>query len=344
MKLTDFPRLELAVLPTPLQSLPRLASDLGLERLYVKRDDLTGIAFGGNKARKLEYLLADAKKQGADVIYATGAWQSNHIRMTAAACNMIGIKCELFIPRARIPEEYDGNLLLDVILGAKIHFAPMVDFYEITDYMEQKAQEAIKSGRKPYIVPMGGSTPIGALGYVSAAKELTSQLKEINAENADIVVATGSGGTYSGLSVGAQMYLPKAKCIGVSILNLKSKADEIIKKEAQETAELLDYTDMDFSKINIVEDYIGKAYGIPTDACKEMILRSARLEGLLLDPTYTGKAMAGLADLAAKGIIGNNRPVVFLHTGGLPLLHAHKYMFQDLAKDLSDVDESKFSK
>ena len=195
---------------------------------------------------------------------------------------MIGIKCELFIPRARIPEEYDGNLLLDVILGAKIHFAPMVDFYEITDYMEQKAQEAIKLGKKPYIVPMGGSTPIGALGYVSAAKELAAQLKAIDAENADIVVATGSGGTYSGLSVGAQLYLPEAKCMGVSILNLKSKADEIIKKEAQETAELLDYTDMDYSKLNVVEDYIGKAYGIPTDACKRDDIKISQIRRVII--------------------------------------------------------------
>jgi D-cysteine desulfhydrase family pyridoxal phosphate-dependent enzyme len=329
-----FTRIPLAHLPTPLEPLDRLSEWLGGPRLLVKRDDLTGLALGGNKARKLELLCAEALAQGCDTLVTGGGSQSNHARMTAAAANRLGLECHLAVAGPQ-PGAATGNLLLDRILGAHLHFTGERGYYETEAAIVELAQGLAAEGRRPYAIPIGGASVTGALAYVGAADELLGQAV---AESGDtpappvesgdtpgpqvdwVVVADGSGGTHAGLLAG----LP----VGVAVLGIdvgtRPDLDERVPEIAAEAATVAGRPPP-AGPVVIDHDHFGPGYGKPTAACLEAIRAAARLEGLILDPVYTGKALAGLIGWARDGRFGPDQTVVFWHTGGAPALFAEPY-------------------
>lgn len=333
MKLDDFPRVSLAHLPTPLEPASRLGSLAGLESLWIKRDDQTGLATGGNKARKLEFLMADALNKGADIVLTDGGPQSNHARMTAAAARKLGMDVRLVLAGPDF-ESMQGNLLLDVLFDAPITFLEGKDVPEMEAEMQIQAEVLRKEGRKPYVVPIGGSTAIGALGYVSAMRELAVQLEEqVGRKDAQIILAVGSCGTFAGTLLGSRMFLPQADVIGISVSRKKAPLKVRSAEIANESSSLIDSKiSIEPDQITAYDEYVGAGYGVPTEAGRKAILATARNEGLLLDPVYSGKAMSGLLDLAEKGVLDRQRPVVFLHTGGVAALFAFEPGFRDLAK------------
>jgi D-cysteine desulfhydrase family pyridoxal phosphate-dependent enzyme len=322
MRLFALPRVPLAVLPTPLQRAERLEAALGpgSPRIYVKRDDLTGLAFGGNKARKLEYLVADALAQGATTLISEGAAQSNHARMTAAAAAMTGLRCELVLD-ARHGAEVAGNLLLDHLLGASVHVVP--DKAARTARMAELSEELRERGERPYLIPTGGSVPLGAAAYAATVLELMGQLREIGESPRRVYFATGSLGTQAGLVVGARAFSAPFAVYGVAV---EHPREVLVAKGvalANDTAELLGL-DEEFGNDDIVVDdgFVGEAYGVPTAAGLEAIRLLARTEAILLDPVYSGKAMSALLAHVRAGEFGPDDAVVFLHTGGGPSLFA----------------------
>lgn len=328
MKLDQIERVHLANLPTPLEEAPRLGASADIRKLLIKRDDLTGLALGGNKARKLEYLMAQAIAKGCDTILTNGGPQSNHARMTAAAARKLGLDVKLVLGGPDF-EQFHGNLLLDVILGADIIFLKDKDVPEMQAAMETLAEDLVIQGKKPFIIPVGGSTATGALGYVRAMRELSEQLGDTAVQ---IVVAVGSCGTIAGTVLGAKLFLRGSSVIGISVsrssASISSRASEI----ANESSTLIE-AGVTVRPEDVVsyDEYYGPKYGIPTAEGNEAIIEAARLEGLVLDPVYTGKAMSGLLDLARQGKIDKERPVVFIHTGGSPGLFAFEPHFHDLA-------------
>lgn len=308
--------IKLASIPTPLDEAKRLADKIGLSKLFIKRDDLTGLAGGGNKARKLEYDFAEIINGGYDVVITAGGIQSNHARMTAAAARKHGLDIKLVLggPDFEIPK---GNLLLDVMFNAEIRYLVDDDANaSLENEMEKWAKELLIEGRKPFVVPIGGSTGLGALGYVKAMEELSAQLEN---DNVQIIVGVGSCGTFAGTILGSIIFLPKARVIGISV----SRTSEAIKKRTaeliQESAKLINYKIDDQISIKCYDDYHIE-YGMITEAGKQAIDDTANLEGILLDPIYTGKVMAGLIDLVNRKIIDKNIPVIFIHTGGMPII------------------------
>jgi D-cysteine desulfhydrase family pyridoxal phosphate-dependent enzyme len=322
MRLFALPRVPLAVLPTPLQRAERLEAALGSgsPRIYVKRDDLTGLAFGGNKARKLEYLVADALAQGATTLISEGAAQSNHARMTAAAAAMTGLRCELVLD-ARHGAEVAGNLLLDRLLGATVHLVP--DKATRSARMAEVSDALRARGERPYLIRTGGSVPLGAAAYAAAVLELMGQLREIGESPRRVYFATGSLGTQAGLVVGARAFSAPFAVYGVAV---EHPREVLVAKGvalANDTAELLGL-DEEFGNDDIVVDdgFVGEAYGVPTAAGLEAIRLLARTEAILLDPVYSGKAMSALLAHVRAGEFGPDDAVVFLHTGGGPSLFA----------------------
>lgn len=329
MRLDQFPAVHLAHLPTPIDEAPRLAEHLGLKRLMIKRDDQTGLATGGNKARKLEFLMADAVERGCDIVLTDGGPQSNHARMTAAAARKLGLDVKLVLGGPDF-DEFQGNLLLDTLFGAEITFLKGKDVPEMEEELMRMAAELREQGRKPYHIPVGGSTPLGALGYVRGMQELRQDIGNVPAQ---IVLAVGSCGTFAGTVLGARLFLPMAEVIGISVSRTTRQMQKRTAELANEASEMIG-AEIQFAEddIRCYDEYYGSAYGVPTESGKEAIVTSARLEGLLLDPVYTGKAMAGLFDLARKGVLDPNRTVVFLHTGGTSALFAFEKEFRDLAQ------------
>lgn len=314
--LNKIPTIKLANYPTPLDEAQRLADKIGLSKLFIKRDDLTGLAGGGNKARKLEYDFAEIVNGGYDVVLTAGGIQSNHARMTAAAARKLGFDVKLVLGGPDF-EMAKGNLLLDVLFNAEIRYLVDDDANSsIENEMHKWANELLSEGRKPFVIPIGGSTALGALGYVKSMEELSLQLEN---DNVQIIVGVGSCGTFAGTILGTKIFLPKARVIGISV----SRTSEAIRKRTseliQESAELINFKIEDQISIECYDDYHNE-YGIITQAGKQAIIDTANLEGILLDPIYTGKVMAGLVDLTKKNIIDKNIPVVFIHTGGLPIL------------------------
>ena len=308
--------LPLAHGPTPLERLDRLSDWLGGPRLLVKRDDQTGLALGGNKARKLEHLCAEALARGCDTLVTGGGPQSNHCRMTAAAANRLGLQCHLVLagPAADRPT---GNLLLDHLLGAQLHPTPAREYYEIEASIEAVADEVRAKGGRPYAIPVGGASVTGALGYVDAARELTGQL----VEPLDwIVVADGSGGTHAGLLAGLDA---DTRILGVDV-GTRPDLDERVPELAAATAAALDRP-VPSGEVHIDHTRFGAGYGKPTPECREAIRAAARLEGLILDPVYTGKAMAGLIGWIREGRFTEHQSVLFWHTGGAPALFAGSF-------------------
>ncbi|HZW59237.1 MAG TPA: D-cysteine desulfhydrase [Woeseiaceae bacterium] len=319
MLLSRFPRVSLAHLPTPLEFLPRLSEHLGGPRIFVKRDDCTGLGTGGNKTRKLEFLMADALEQRATAIITQGAVQSNHARQTAAAACKLGMRCELVFEQrvGDASEAYrnSGNVLLDRIFGAHIREVPRGT--DMAAAMDSVADELRQQGEAPYIVPGGGSNPVGALGYVDCALELLSQANEARVAVDYIVHATGSAGTQAGLVTGLRATHSGIPLLGIGVNAGREIQEERVYKLACETADYIGAAGI-VGRQDVVAncDYVGEGYGMPTEAMNEAVLLLARLEGLLFDPVYSGKGLAGMIDLIRRDALGNARNVVFVHTGG----------------------------
>jgi D-cysteine desulfhydrase family pyridoxal phosphate-dependent enzyme len=314
----NLPRIKIAQLPTPIEPLPRLGAELGGLRLLVKRDDQTGLALGGNKTRKLEYLMAEAQANGARSVLSTGAVQSNHCRQTAAAAARLGLSCTLVLA-GDPPDAPSGNLQLDQLLGAKILYATRE---QRDQRLEQAFEEAWSAGQRPYLVPYGGSNPTGAAAYAYALQELLQQ--ELHPDW--IVFASSSGGTQAGLVAGAHLLGYPGRILGISVDEPATVLQTRVAELASETAERLGKPrQFSSAEIMINDDYLGGGYGVLGPEEIEAIQLFARREGLLLDPVYTGRAAAGLIDLARKGFFKAGETVLFWHTGGTPALFAEKY-------------------
>jgi D-cysteine desulfhydrase family pyridoxal phosphate-dependent enzyme len=323
--LEGVPRLRLAHLPTPLEFAPRLGAALGLPHLLVKRDDCTGLALGGNKARKLEYLLYEARANAADTLITTGGAQSNHARMTAAAACRLGMRAILVLADDP-PREVQGNLLIDRLCGAEVRLEGDVSAAEMALRMERLAAALREQGHRPYIIPVGGSTPLGCLGYARAVAELAEQAAALDVRVDAMVVATGSTGTLAGMLLGAAAWLPGVRLYGISVSPPapagRSKAFAIADTAAQNYGLPLQAAGPE--EVCVEDRWLGPGYGVPTPEGVEAMRLAARTEGLILDPVYTAKALAGLRALAAEGILQPRETVVFWHTGGAPALFAHE--------------------
>lgn len=319
----NFPsRLHFAHLPTPLESLPRLSAHLGGPEIWIKRDDQTGLAGGGNKTRKLEFLIAEAQSRGARTIITCGAPQSNHCRQTAAAAARAGLRCVLVL-RGGPPEKITGNLLFDELLGAEIVWSRDKSRDEAAQAVFEKETAA---GSDPYFIPLGGSNRIGAAAYAAAVQELAAQISDLDSPISftRFCFASSSAGTHAGLTVGARALMPQTEVLGFSVDEPLDALKANVARLASETAALLGlshtFTPAD---ISANADYIGAGYAIMGDRERETIRLLARLEGVLVDPVYTGKAFGGMIDLIRKGIIAKNERVLFWHTGGQPALFAY---------------------
>ena len=337
MQLGHLPRIKLTELPTPLEEMPRLTQALGGPKLLVKRDDLTSVGLGGNKVRKLEFLLADAQKQGATAVITTGGPQTNHGRITIAAAVKLGMKPAL-VAMGDEPVALTGNLLLDHIMGAEIYYVPPLrdeslsayDKWKIhMDNVENKVEEVAenfrKRGEKPYIIKLGGTSVLGTLGYLDASVEILSQLnaREIKADY--LICGVGTGGTFAGLLLGMKLLNCDLKVIGISVTAKEYMLKPLVQFEASETAAFLSSTTkIKEEEITLYDGYIGTGYGHPTKEGAEAIKRVARTEGIILDPVYTGKTMAGLVDLIKQGTFTKNDTVIFLHSGGVSGLFAEE--------------------
>jgi L-cysteate sulfo-lyase len=319
MNLGRFPRVRFAHLPTPLEHLPRLSRALGGPEIWIKRDDCTGMSSGGNKTRKLEFLMADARAQGADIVLTQGATQSNHARQTAACAARMGIDCHLLLEDRTGRRDHDytqsGNVLLDRLHGASIEFRPTTA--DMNAELEQVAAKLQSEGRKPYAIPGGGSNAVGALGYVNAALELVTQANDLGLRIDHVVHATGSAGTQAGLIAGLAGIRSGVPLLGIGVRAPRERQEENVFKLACATAALCGCEGA-VKREDVVAncDYVGSGYGISTPASLEAIKMLASLEGILLDPVYTGKGMAGFIDLVRKGRFKPGENVVFVHTGG----------------------------
>ena len=318
----DFARVDLGFFPTPIERMDRIGAALGI-RLRIKRDDYSGFGGGGNKVRKLEFLMADALAQGAGVLITTGGHQSNHARMVAAAACRFGMASALVL-RGDAPSEYQGNLLLDRLFNATLEFLDPTDYFHLIDgRMEAHAQAARDAGKVPYIIPLGGANPLGALGYVRAVEEMQAQFAQTGEPPPGIVLApVGSGGTLAGLHVGVRRHWPGTRVVGISVSRDSAWFQDRVATMATECAALLGW-DMQFAPGDIwVEDqHVGPGYGKPSPGGVAAIRRVAGAEGVLLDPVYTGKAMDGLFGLVGAGAIPPGTDVLFLHCGGSPALY-----------------------
>ena len=315
----ELARLSLGVYPTPFYRLDGISAKYG-RNIYIKRDDLCGVALGGNKVRKLEYLLADAKAQGCDTVFTTGGAQSNHAMLTAACAARLGMRCILLLKKRGVTD-HKGNLVLDDIYGAEVRLIDTDSYQDIYDEMERLKTELAAQGHKAYPVPVGGSTPLGSIGYAGCVREIAEQAKACGAKAAHLVSATGSGGTTAGLLLGSKLYLPEAKVTGIGVDT--DPFEEIVPQLAKDAAEKLldgqlERREGDFEMVY----HVGAGYAIPNPEDTPYIEELARTEGILLDPVYTGKAWAGMLKLLKDGYFGTEGDLVFVHTGGAAALFA----------------------
>lgn len=315
-------RLPLAQLPTPLVEAPRLSQRLGV-RIYIKRDDQTGLALGGNKARKLEFLIAAAQATGSDVVITTGGSQSNHARMTAAACRLVGMECHLILDRGQHPE-LQGNLLLDRVLDARVQLIEDADPAAAAAEIDRLVERLRGQGRNPYVIPRGGSVPTGAIGYAAFVPELLSQLEAAGVSARYLYLPTGSTGTHSGVLAGLTATGHPLAVQGISVSRNSAQQTEKILALSNATLRYMEVPGtVTEEQINVDDRYRGPGYGHPTSETMEAIEIAAREEAIILDPVYTGKAMAGLIGHAREGRFTSQDTVVFLHTGGAPALFAY---------------------
>jgi L-cysteate sulfo-lyase len=318
---TTLSRVSLAHLPTPLQPLERLSQALGGPQLWIKRDDLTGLALGGNKTRKLEFLMGEALHRQAQTVITAGSVQSNHARQTAAAAARCGLRCILVLsPMA--PPQTEGNLFLDHLLGAQIRWSGDRDRAEM---MQQIADEERLAGRTPYIIPYGGSNALGAAAYFDAMHEMVRQSRQAQVEFESVVMASSSGGTQSGLVAGSAAIHYAGRILGISVDEPADVLAQRVRRLARLTIEYLNvHVEVPDDMATVIDDYVGEGYAIMGEPEREAIQMLARYEGILLDPVYTGKAMAGLIDLIRTKRWRRNQAVLFWHTGGAPALFAYR--------------------
>lgn len=330
MHLARFPRRFIAHLPTPLERLDRLSAELGGPEIWIKRDDCTGLSTGGNKTRKLEFLMAEAELQGAEMVMTQGATQSNHARQTAAFAAKLGMKCHILLEDRTGSNDANynnsGNVLLDHLHGATTEKRPGGG--DMNAEMEKAADRLRADGKKVYTIPGGGSNPTGALGYVNCAFELLKQVNDSGLKIDHIVHATGSAGTQAGLIVGLKAMNAQIPLLGIGVRAPKPKQEENVFNLACATAEKLGCPGV-VSREDVVAntDYVGEGYGIPTESGLEAIRMFAELESILLDPVYSAKGAAGFIDLIRKGHFKKGERVVFLHTGGSVALFGYDQAF-----------------
>ena len=325
---SSIPRVTLGTLPTPLYDATRLRVTLGgrarAPRILIKRDDLTGLALGGNKARKLEFLVADALKHGATVLITTGATQSNHARMTAAAACIAGLDCHLILTSKSDAPPLQGNLLLDHVYGATVHHVPAPDDPKLAlgndEAKVREVESALRrAGKRPYVIAVGGSSPVGSLGYTLAASELAEQLAAAAIAPSRVYYASGSRGTQAGLTLGAKACEVSFRLYGIAVSTGEPDKTYRAFHAANGAAEILGIpTRVALDDLFTDSGFIGEGYGIPTAECLEAIALLARTEGILVDPCYTGKALAGLIAHVRSGELTPDETVIFLHTGGAP--------------------------
>jgi L-cysteate sulfo-lyase len=319
MHLARFPRVKLCHAPTPLEFMPNLTRALGGPQLWIKRDDCTGVATGGNKNRKLEFLVGEALAQGADHLVTQGAVQSNHVRQTTAVAAKFALKCTAVLEHRIQTNDPDylesGNVLLDRLFGTEIEYRP--GGTDMQAALEEVGERLKSQGRKPYLIPGGGSNPTGALGYANVALELLAQANEAGLRIDRLVHATGSAGTQAGLVAGFEAMSSGIRVLGIGVRAPKDRQEANVHRLAEATAAKIGHKGgIARAAVEANCDYVGAGYGIPTEGMAEAVRMLARLEGILLDPVYSGKAMAGLIDLIRKGAFGKDENVVFLHTGG----------------------------
>ena len=330
MHFSRFPRLHWAHLPTALEPMDRLSEALGGPRIWIKRDDCTGMSTGGNKTRKLEFLMAEAKEQGAEMVMTQGATQSNHARQTAAFAARLSMKCHILLEDRTGSKDpnynENGNVFLDFLHGATAE--KRAGGLDMNAEMEAVAEQFRAKGQKVYTIPGGGSNPTGALGYANAAMELVQQANAIDLKIDRIVHATGSAGTQAGLIVGLKAINANIPLLGIGVRAPRPKQEENVFNLAVATAEKLGCPGV-VKREDVVAntDYVGEGYGIPTPACLEAIEIFARLEAILLDPVYSGKGAAGLIDLVKSGAFSDDENIVFLHTGGAAALFGYTDAF-----------------
>ena len=317
--MNSIPRYRFAHLPTPIEELPRLSTALGGPQIFIKRDDQTGLAFGGNKTRKLEFLVAEAQAQGAKMLISAGAMQSNHCRQTAAAAAKFGMECILVL-NGQHPKQPSGNLMLDFLFNADVVF--VADRNDRDAVLKQTYETALAAGNAPYLVPYGGSSPTGALGYAFAVEELMQQ----GLKPDWIVFGTSSGGTHAGLTLGARVFNCQAKILGISIDEpvsaLKANVSALASLASEKLGPRINFSGED---VLANDEYCQAGYGVFGRQEREAISLFAGNEGILLDPVYTGRAAAGMIDLIRNGVFMKNETVLFWHTGGQPALFAEKY-------------------
>lgn len=328
--LAGFPRKRFGHLPTPLEPMDRLSAHLGGPRIWVKRDDCTGLSSGGNKTRKLEYLMADAEARGADTVITQGATQSNHARQTAAAAAKLGMACHILLEDRTGSNDasynLSGNVLLDQLHGA--HISKRAGGVDMNAEMEKLAETLTQQGATPYIIPGGGSNTVGALGYVNCARELVQQAAEMNLKVDALVHATGSSGTQAGLVAGLAAIQSDIHLLGIGVRAPQEKQEQMVFDLACRTARTLDpKLKIDRDQVRANCEYVGPGYGMPTDGMRAALKLLAEKEGLLFDPVYSGKGLDGLIDLVKKDHFDGMENIVFLHTGGSAALFGYPDIF-----------------
>lgn len=326
----QFPRVKLGHFPTPLEPMDRLSEKLGGPRIWIKRDDCTGLASGGNKTRKLEFLMAEAQKLGADTIITQGATQSNHARQTAAASAKLGMDCHILLEDRTGSNDpsynFNGNVLLDQLHGATIAKRPADT--NMNAAMEELAETLKSQGKVTYVIPGGGSNRVGALGYVNCVAELCEQALEMDLKIDALVHATGSSGTQAGLVAGLAALESDMHLLGIGVRAPKEKQEGMVYELACKTMDYLGMgIEIDRDQVRANTDYVGPGYGLPTEGMRQAILMLARLEGLLFDPVYSGKGLDGLIDQVRKGYFDGMDNIVFLHTGGSAALFGYPEIF-----------------
>lgn len=331
MNLTNIPRRKYTNGPTPIEYLGNLSKLLNGPDIYIKRDDQLGLAGGGNKTRKLEFLVADALKNNADTLITCGAVQSNHCRLTLSAAKKEQLDCHLVLEE-RVAGSYNpqatGNNFLYNLLDADSKTV-VPGGSDMVKEMEKVAKQVEAEGKKPYIIPMGGSNEIGAIGYVACAEEINSQLSEKSLDIDYIITPTGSSGTHAGLFTGMGKSNNNIPIVGISVNNEKSVQEENVHRLVKKTSDYLNLQNkIDKTSVKVLDNYIGPGYSLPTDGMIEAVKLLSQREGILLDPVYTGKTMAGLIDLIRQDYFKKEEKVLFLHTGGSPALYNYASLFQ----------------
>ena len=322
-----FPRIRLGHFPTPIESLQNITKDLGGPEIFIKRDDCTGLATGGNKTRKLEFIMPDAIKNKADLVVTVGAIQSNHARQTAAACAILGIKCLIVLEQrlANAPESYmnSGNIFLNKIFGAEMILCPTNK--NVEELAEEIMDDRKRQGVNPYFIPVGGSNHLGELGYIECMREIIEQDSEKLFTH--IILATGSGGTHAGLITGKTHYQSDIEIIGISIKDKKLDQEEKVFRLAKNSCDFIQCKSLDRKNVIVEDAYVGEGYAIPTEGMKKALKLMARKEAILLDPVYSGKAFDGLIDLVKKDYFKDSDKILFIHTGGSAAIPAYEWAF-----------------